>query len=100
PTPPSSTPFPYTTLFRSDHSGRPRDTKKGRRDAPGLSPAASGAGEPLQICGFGLRGPVGRPDDPGLARAERGRARGEKLQVDLQDRKSTRLNSSHVKSSY
>src|SRR5690606_41823884 len=76
--------FPYTTLFRSaekrpghprspatpHHAGRPRE-----RDEPAPPPS-----------------PVTPPTPAGGARARRPRSRA--------DRKSTRLNSSHVKISY
>src|SRR5690349_24163193 len=68
--PPRSTLFPYTTLFRSD-----------RVDAAG-APGAGGAG--------------GR--HPALRR--RGTRRERHHAARLQDRKSTRLNSSHVEISY
>src|SRR5688500_19305465 len=67
PLPPTSTLFPYTTLFRSDHDD-----------------AASGTG-------------VGDAK-PG---AERQRlVRGREFRADTRDRKSTRLNSSHLVISY
>src|SRR5436309_12330632 len=70
--PPRSTLFPYTTLFRSLPPGRRAALPARRARAPG--------------CGAGRRLRRGR-------RAPRGRAR-------RGDRKSTRLNSSHVKISY
>src|SRR5690349_22188730 len=69
--PPRSTLFPYTTLFRSRG-----DVAPGRRPAAGLA---------------------ARDDLP--APAGRGRRRGPAGQ-EGQDRKSTRLNSSHVEISY
>src|SRR5688572_32321219 len=69
--PPSSTLFPYTTLFRSQ----------------GQEAAAVGHG--LGRIGIGAVGHVG--EDMGLARPARHRG---------QDRKSTRLNSSHSQISY
>src|SRR5256885_9748697 len=69
--PPRSTLFPYTTLFRSPHRGRLREREQLRR------PAHSGAQEP---------GPQ-QPRD----------LRGQPVQ---EDRKSTRLNSSHLVISY
>src|SRR5436309_15878265 len=76
--PPRSTLFPYTTLFRSSPPG-PGTL---RDDPPPVLPAGVhvAAGGTL---GLGLRGP------PPGARSPRPR-----------DRKSTRLNSSHVKISY
>src|SRR5690606_41101948 len=76
--PPRSTLFPYTTLFRSCHRVRRRgfarqDRRRGdRRDARHLRlPLSAGFAGPGQECRQGCR-----------------------------DRKSTRLNSSHVKISY
>src|SRR5690606_41272327 len=66
--PPSSTLFPYTTLFRS---------------------------APIAVGEFGA---VVRRDDAGTWRPETEASA--LTTVDLQDRKSTRLNSSHVKISY
>src|SRR5207253_10039007 len=84
PPPPPPTLFPYTTLFRS--LARPR----GRRPAPRClhrgAPARGGGGDPRQS--EPVR--VGElPLDPFVERLERSR-----------DRKSTRLNSSHVAISY
>src|SRR3989442_8646529 len=71
--PPRSTLFPYTTLFRSVCAAEPRD--HARRRGPGLgrhsADAANGA----------------RHERDGCNRSET-------------DRKSTRLNSSHVRISY
>src|SRR5687768_18136603 len=77
--PPRSTLFPYTTLFRSrgraEHGDRPA-----RRRA---------------------RGPRVRGErDPVPERAERGPARGHGQREVHEDRKSTRLNSSHGYISY
>src|SRR5258707_3329390 len=73
--PPRSTLFPYTTLFRSDqHLGRAGGRAPHRQRAGG--PPLRGAALP--------RGQAGLPD-------RRARA---------QDRKSTRLNSSHANISY
>src|SRR3712207_9377199 len=77
--PPRSTLFPYTTLFRSAR----------RRAAP--------------VERTRLAGPVGRDDrqgaQPGVAVGGRGRAPGARRER-RQDRKSTRLNSSHANISY
>src|SRR5690349_22418445 len=80
PPPPSSTLFPYTTLFRSRLPGprRHRAPRAGR--GPGVA-LARALGQPLGA----LRMPLDHA------------ARGE---VRLPDRKSTRLNSSHVEISY
>src|SRR3989442_8895408 len=69
--PPRSTLFPYTTLFRSDRADG--------SEVPGAFRAARAAR------GFGRRGPL-----PGGLGYRAGGA----------DRKSTRLNSSHVRISY
>src|SRR5689334_23914897 len=71
--PPRSTLFPYTTLFRSEPLQR-------------LEPG-------LPILRHGGRGQL-----PVQARLDRTRADGESARVE--DRKSTRLNSSHISISY
>src|SRR3989442_11662616 len=83
--PPRSTLFPYTTLFRS-RGGEVH--KRGRAQAAADAP--QGVGE-----SSGLQRVDRRPDqcDSGAERARRVRAYPE-------DRKSTRLNSSHVRISY
>src|SRR3712207_8158056 len=78
--PPRSTLFPYTTLFRSVHHDA--DRLRGARADPGLDADADDVPSPRE------RG--GTPDRAGPARVER----------DLRDRKSTRLNSSHANISY
>src|SRR3712207_8450202 len=80
PRPPRSTLFPYTTLFRSlEDAQRDRQADGGVVD-PDLERA-------------GGRLSVGEPEEPrtGVAEAETASA---------QDRKSTRLNSSHANISY
>src|SRR5256885_12797458 len=72
--PPRSTLFPYTTLFRSRRGARERRSHDARR-ARGRARRAQGA------------------------RAQRQR-RAAPPRVDLRDRKSTRLNSSHLVISY
>src|SRR5438874_7727161 len=71
--PPRSTLFPYTTLFRSLGSGR--------RDDPGVETPAPGGLQRVAVP------PNGWPT-------------GARLQYVVRDRKSTRLNSSHVEISY
>src|SRR5690625_7207687 len=81
---PSSSPFPYTTLFRS---------LAGRLLATGAEPA---------LTQLGAGGQPGRGHAPGPGRhpiADPGRVV-EKTGQRGPDRKSTRLNSSHVASSY
>src|SRR5436309_9979017 len=74
--PPRSTLFPYTTLFRSPAA---------RDDHPARM---AGAGAHVQ----------GAPPRPGRTRHRELRA--PRIPVAAEDRKSTRLNSSHVKISY
>src|SRR3989442_9657069 len=69
--PPRSTLFPYTTLFRSSAAAHPRNSASIRRNIV-----------------------FNRPP------SERGAASGGRLKTMLRDRKSTRLNSSHVRISY
>src|SRR5207302_10007018 len=86
PPPPRSPLFPYTTLFRSSLSLR-------RTAHPGIPGQDAGAGPGGKCLGPDPERPrPARSDGPALlARAHR-RSSG--------DRKSTRLNSSHVKISY
>src|SRR5207302_8107125 len=81
--PPTSTLFPYTTLFRS----------RGR-----LLRATGRVTRPADHRGH-LRGRDGRPLPPGAA-VLRPAATGRLAAGGGRDRKSTRLNSSHVKISY
>src|SRR5262245_64150253 len=77
--PPSSTRFPYTTLFRSCRGGQP------------------GLGE----SGGVLQHAAGRPVLRRVVRStSRRRAADGPLAGEIQDRKSTRLNSSHLGISY
>src|SRR3989442_7235684 len=81
--PPRSTLFPYTTLFRS----RPRVGGAVGGDAPGV--------EQRQHVRERMLAAVGADDHrPRLHDVEQPRA------VIIRDRKSTRLNSSHVRISY
>src|SRR5436309_11004918 len=83
PRPPGSTLFPYTTLFRSPHFGIGELLTGAGFIAPGrLSYPEKGS--------FGRQEEAARPRTDG--RIGRGSEQG--------DRKSTRLNSSHVKTSY
>src|SRR3712207_9540151 len=77
--PPRSTLFPYTTLFRS--RGLPLRRRAGGRRHPRPDLPRADRGTP---------GPRAGPPGAGRRRADRG----------LQDRKSTRLNSSHANISY
>src|SRR3712207_8208800 len=78
--PPRSTPFPYTTLFRS-----------GARAGGGGRPPPGGAlGRPARALAVPAREPAGLP-----------RAYGRRVpRLGAGDRKSTRLNSSHANISY
>src|SRR5690242_21504320 len=76
--PPRSTLFPYTTLFRSQLDGRGRDAARHR-----------GAVDPQHRAGELHGRPVA---------CRRGRVPAAAL--DAEDRKSTRLNSSHMSISY
>src|SRR2546426_1970394 len=84
--PPRSTLFPYTTLFRSQGDGRTGDRR--RRRGRGV-PAAGGAHHRQGIERAALSRAQG--DHGGEKEAARGQT---------QDRKSTRLNSSHLVISY
>src|SRR3712207_8424565 len=87
--PPRSTLFPYTTLFRSPAGLRLRDEALQRRLDVGLAPHRPDRGPlPLHHARTRL--------DPRAARAL-GRV---PRPAHLQDRKSTRLNSSHANISY
>src|SRR5690606_40780738 len=96
PRPRRSTPFPYTTLFRSppassDDVGRPtlRDPHADHLVVPEWSRIRRGVrGRVPRRVGRSAVGPALDPDG--------GHRRGEPAV----DRKSTRLNSSHVKTSY
>src|SRR5690349_23454252 len=82
--PPSSTLFPYTTLFRSDRLGDVRGRSSCSRAAPPPYRGCHGAG-------------ASRPSTPSCLR---GRAASRPNRCPREDRKSTRLNSSHVEISY
>src|SRR5256885_15952076 len=96
--PPRSTLFPYTTLFRSGQlEARPRVGYFVRDARPaGLAPASEpDLSQPVQ--------PLPQPHFAGINEhislmLERGRQAD--VRVDLGDRKSTRLNSSHLVISY
>src|SRR3989449_10879638 len=81
--PPRSTLFPYTTLFRSQARGHPvepqRHRCRGDRRIRSRAPAADRT----------RRGGIREPERPAAA-----------LRAGTQDRKSTRLNSSHGYISY
>src|SRR3712207_8292916 len=85
--PPRSTLFPYTTLFRSnpgaDFAGIDAFIEQEMREVhiPGLALGIVHNDEVVHLRGFGEADPAGRA-------------------VTAQDRKSTRLNSSHANISY
>src|SRR5690242_21134473 len=87
--PPTSTLFPYTTLFRSQGAGaeKPRNQLHAGREAP---EAASADGLPNAI--------DDDRDDPHRGRGAVARSSAD--QAFQADRKSTRLNSSHMSISY
>src|SRR5690606_41339814 len=88
PPPPTSTLFPYTTLFRS-HPHRHEPAGEAQPPTAAIAPDRVGDGrapDPLHV-------------DLDLEHVARGE-RGDEVDVEMQDRKSTRLNSSHVKISY
>src|SRR5690606_41829206 len=94
--PPSSTPFPYTTLFRSPHPVRHRGGDPGTR--PAAQEHAPHAGFPAATDRLRRSRRPGRGGRrPRSPHGGRPRLR---LETVVQDRKSTRLNSSHVKISY
>src|SRR5687768_17895370 len=80
--PPRSTLFPYTTLFRSEDGGVLADVGPRRH--------AEAADEARDLVREDVAEEVRRDDDVELPR----------VQHELQDRKSTRLNSSHGYISY
>src|SRR3712207_9305549 len=75
--PPRSTLFPYTTLFRSRHEGKPEPDRGQQRREQDVA----------DVCAVGVH--VREPEQAGGDEHEPGR-----------DRKSTRLNSSHANISY
>src|SRR3712207_7968498 len=77
--PPRSTLFPYTTLFRSE-----------RRDAARLQRRAQARPQPHELFVSARRNLADDADGPALYRR----------QQEVEDRKSTRLNSSHANISY
>src|SRR5690606_41743488 len=99
PRPPSSPPFPYTTLFRSRISSgfshaRMHPILKYTREHKGVDFAAP-AGTKVRSSGDGVVEFVGQQRGYGNVIEIRHRNG-----ISTLDRKSTRLNSSHVKSSY
>src|SRR2546427_11162463 len=96
--PPRSTLFPYTTLFRSRQHGG---------ENPGFESAYHARGERSISRAFNVSviAPVGEVVHHAAGRAHEERTQCEDphdppLRVDVTDRKSTRLNSSHSQISY
>src|SRR5690606_41727062 len=84
-TPPGLTaPFPYTTLFRSTGRARRRPARSVREHPRGGT----------------RRGPERHPQEGALGLDHHHPRRADEAASGVQDRKSTRLNSSHVKNSY
>src|SRR5690606_42012813 len=94
---PSSTLFPYTTLFRSESSGSGVELLDEEVDRLGDPVGGHGTGE-LDALALGpVPGQEGSgPEGGGVDEAREGGCH----RLSLRDRKSTRLNSSHVKISY
>src|SRR5690606_40915371 len=90
--PPSSTLCPCTTLFRSRHLGDGAHRHGGHTPEKHRAPAARQSRRPDGGLYFPGRRQRPHPDRDGVQEADH-RRKG-------RDRKSTRLNSSHVKSSY
>src|SRR2546429_6821796 len=93
--PPRSTLFPYTTLFRS--------LKSGALPAGYVLPPERALCERFGISRMTLRQAMGLLDREGLIESRRGRGTvvtPARLRKQQQDRKSTRLNSSHGYNSY
>src|SRR3712207_7776595 len=85
PRPPRSTLFPYTTLCRSQTLSTEVDSERLESDCA----------EEREGVGVGGAGRDGVDDDPQVRALD-----GEDVAVDGEDRKSTRLNSSHANITY
>src|SRR5256885_7450317 len=90
--PPRSTLFPYTTLFRSQHAGAGEVRQAPRLQLPRVA----------QQCAHGTEsGAVARRDAEPVERSHaEGACQVLAREVGIEDRKSTRLNSSHLVISY
>src|SRR3989442_2938920 len=84
--PPRSTLFPYTTLFRSERCLEPDERQAEPEDQGGADADDELAADVAAHPAHDDRGDLGRPLPAGA--------------WEEQDRKSTRLNSSHVRISY
>src|SRR5256885_9996441 len=90
--PPRSTLFPYTTLFRSD--------RVGRREQNVLAGGGGNAQFAVRVLAHLLTFPVGRPAKRQEVPQRAHPVAAEAQHVGATDRKSTRLNSSHLVISY
>src|SRR5689334_24399490 len=97
PRPPRSTLFPYTTLFRS-HRGREMTRHQQHAHAVVEHVLLDRGGSGRLARGRGLGRARGRGGRLGGGRGERRRE--QDREAEQQDRKSTRLNSSHSSISY
>src|SRR5699024_11704331 len=92
---PISTPFPYTTLFRSQLPGGHEDGEVPRDDLPDHPERL------VEVVGDGVLVQLGDTTLLGADRAgEVAEVVDRQREVRVEDRKSTRLNSSHVSISY
>src|SRR5690606_42070105 len=100
PYPPGSTPFPYTTLFRST-PGTAYDPRIAFKQL-GLTPGKAGETVQRSVVGMPIKTPVRVAAPKNTKWDAEGRDRNGKFRSGRPpgDRKSTRLNSSHVKISY
>src|SRR3712207_7077151 len=95
--PPSSTPFPYTPLFRSPQTGAGQEPA----GALGTRRPPASAGGPAEECRGDADGQHGQPGDDDGEHVGRMTHRTRAAAVPRrEDRKSTRLNSSHANISY
>src|SRR5439155_18175978 len=93
PRPPRSTLFPYTTLFRSSRNANRRRSDRKRSAKNTVNASFSEEPEEREGCDASGRTDI-HPANP------ESQARGRKRRNEKGDRKSTRLNSSHVAISY
>src|SRR5690606_39552604 len=96
--PPSSHPFPYTTLFRSVLVARQHPKGACAHGAHANHADAQRAGCERRVGGQGFKGRDGIAVHGLLQTTEK--TKNPAARAGFQDRKSTRLNSSHVKNSY
>src|SRR5690606_40055103 len=94
--PPSSPPFPYTTLFRSSESG----AAAAETSANAAGPTVAGASRALNLITRAVPSTGEQLPVVGLGGANTFSETAGEEDFETIDRKSTRLNSSHVKISY